>query len=200
MKNKDPQNNIIDDHSIKTGNGTTFKNEAVIGHGSKIEQNTCSIQDTSREFETAPADPSNIEVIAKVLMSVVGFKGSIIIDLIAFISFFLVIPIGIASIINIPPNQFTRSTFIGLLPRFPKYGIEILILGLIALAIFIVVLDSLIYYCMSRCEHCGRDFALFEKQAGKVRDGDAVYQAEKCSTECRYCHDVREKKVFFKIP
>lgn len=203
LKNKDSTDNINDDHSIKIGNNNKFEKDAVIGHGSRIEKNTYYIQDKSQEFETAPPNSANIEVIAKILLKALGFKGSVIVELVALVLTFLGIPIGMVSVVNMPSNQFTQSTPIGLLPTFPKYGIGILILGFIALVIFIVVLDALIYYRVSRCESCGRDFALFENQARKVRDVDAVdavYRVEKHYTECRYCHNVREKKIFFEYP
>jgi len=153
-------------------------------------------------YNVAPPNIRNIETIAKILINRLGKRGTIILDLITIIGTFLGIPIGFNSVLNTPSNAFTKNTIIEFIPKFPEFALIVLILGFLSFFAFLIITYALIYYQTSRCQNCGRDFALVEYKPRKRRDTDtfdAIHRQETQYTECRYCHDKKEFTDFFEF-
>ena len=187
---------------ITIGDNAKFGKEIVVGHGSKIEKKEIHINDGSKKYKVAPPNVRPIEFVAKLLINKLGEKVTIILDLITLIAWLFGIPIGIKSIINPPSNQFSANTFVEYIPKFPEHATLIVILGFISLFVFLIISDALHHYRISKCQQCGRDFALIEYKPRKRRDTDtfdATHREETRFTECRYCHDKKTVKYFFKF-
>jgi acetyltransferase-like isoleucine patch superfamily enzyme len=180
---------------IEIGDNAKFGKETIVGHGSRIEKTEIHFNDDSKKYDVAPPNVSNIESVAKLLINKLGERGTIILDLITLIAWLFGIPIGFNSIINPPSNQFSKSTFIEYIPKYPEYAMLIVFLGFFSFFVFLLISEALHHYRTSKCQECGRDFALIEYKPRKRRDTDtfdAIHREETRFTECRYCHDKKK--------
>lgn len=192
----------IENSPITIGDDNKFKGDTIIGHGSKIEKIEIHEGSKAIEYEVAPPYIRIIEALSKVLIFTVGETKSKFLDILALLGALFGIPIGFNSLLNTPANQFTNSTPIGLLPKFPQYAMIIIVLGFLSFFAFVMLFEALNYYPKVKCENCGQDFALREIKPRKRRDVDAVdavYRSEIHYTECRYCHDRKEANYYSKI-
>jgi hypothetical protein len=97
------------------------------------------------------------------------------------------ITLGIGTIISIIgwlQNLFRNGTFF--------FGI-----GVILVLSSILITKVIFFYKDSRCDKCGKDFAIFENQPGKRRDVESngvIYRREEHFFECSYCGDKTTSK------
>ena len=148
------------------------------GNGSNVIQET-SIQNEvgGITYEIPIKDPLMLEKVAVFFINHLGERKLIGID----------ITLGIGTIFSI----------IGWIQNLFSYRIFFFGIGIILILLLILITKVIFFYKNSRCDKCGKDFAVFEYQPGKRRDVESngvIYRREERFFECRYCGDKTTSK------